>query len=475
MLSTRGGYQCAILLGSIVVLTVIASVTAQVTTSFSSSGSGISTISIAAVSSGNTALDNQDYTAALLYFNQAINANADNGEAYLGRAQVELLLDEPSQAEQDARQAAQLLRQSSICDAYLPQDSPLLLVSSDSSTLTTLNYSTLGTILNPSSTTSLTSTLLPTGSTDTSTTTSATGTATNTSGTTSASSTDSTATSTSGTSSSSLGTTSTSTATALNTSASGSQKLPVSDDITTRESAQNNAKNQYYQTVTEQNIYLTVCAAVYHTNEAKLVKAYTIMGMAALSAGDYTTAQNAFNAVLFLKSDSGIGHAGLGLVYLSQGSSSAALTELNLGVQDDPTDPDVYIARGGYWAKIEDTNRAQEDFQTALQLDPNSARAYNAMGVIATQQGNYQVGIDYYTKALAINSYYVVVYYNRATAWKALAEQTTDTSLAFQYNQNATKDTEKATSLQNVVTSSTTTTTSSATTDTTSSASVLAF
>ena len=458
MLTKKNGSPRARLLGPVFALTVIASAILQTTSAFAAFSTGISTASMAAVNSGNLALENKDYTAALLYFNQAISENAYNGEAYLGRARVELLFDEPSQAEQDALQAVQLLRQSSTCDAYLPQDSPLLLGSSGTSTLSSLNILTVGTILNP----------ITTGST--------TGTTTNISGTTSGSTTDTTTTSDSDTTSNSLTTTSTTSVTALSTSAAGSQSLPVSDDITTREAAQNEEKNLYYQTVMEQTIYSTVCAAQYLTNEVQLVQGYTILGMAALSASDYTTAQNAFNAVLFLKPDSGIGHAGLGLAYLSQGSSSAALTEFNLGIQDEPTDPDVYIARGVYWAKIEDTSRAQEDFQTALQLDPNSARAYNALGVMAAQQENYESAIEFYSKALDINSYYVVVYYNRAAAWTALAEQTTDATLASQYNQNAANDTEKATSLQSIVTSSSSTsTTTTSTTITESSASFLIF
>lgn len=462
MPTRKGGYQRTILLGPVLALAVIVSITLQMTIALAASNSGISTASIATVNSGNTALANQDYTAAFLYYNQAISTNANSGEAYLGRAQVELLLDEPSQAEQDAQQAVQLLRQSSTCDAYLSQDSPLLLGSSAASTLTTLNALTLGTILNPITASGLTSTQLTTGST--------TGTTTTTSGTTSGSA--GTTTTSSGTASNSLSTTSTTSVTAMNASASGSQALPVSDDITTREAAQNEEKNQYYQTAIEQTTSLTACAAQYRMNEDSLVEGYTVLGMAALDAADYTMAQNAFNAVVFLKPDSGIGHAGLGLAYLNQGSSSAALTELNLGIQDEPINPDVYIARGAYWAKIEDTSRAQEDFQTALQLDPNSARAYNAIGVMNAQQENFQAAIDSYTKALVINSYYVVVYYNRATAWKALAEQTTNSALAAQYNQNAANDTAKATSLQSVVTTGTTTT---STTTTRAPVSILTF
>lgn len=460
MHTLRGVHKCVVLLVFVLIQIVTTDIKCQATTTYLSSNS--------AVISGNAALDNQDYTAALLYFNQAISADSNNGEAYLGRAQVELLFDEPSLAEQDALQAAQLLRQSSICDNYLPQDSPLLLSSSNNTTLTSLNSITVGTILNPISTLGLASTLTTTGASDTDSTSST------------SSTTETSSTTSSSVSSSSLGTaestaTTTTTATSLNASAAGSQNLPVSDDITTRETAQNNSKNQYYLTALEQSVALTVCLSIYSTNEAKLIKTYTVMGMAALSAGDYTVAQNAFSAVLFLKPDNGIGHAGLGLAYLSQGSSSAALTELNTGVQDDPTNPDAYIARGVYWAKIEDTNRAQEDFQTALQLDPSSARAYNALGVLAVQQENYQAGINYYTKALSINSYYVVVYYNRAAAWEALAGQTTDTTLSSQYNQNATNDTEKAQSIQSTATSSSSATTSTTSTDTMFFSSFLTF
>ncbi|MFP5259956.1 MAG: hypothetical protein ACLGQH_13110, partial [Acidobacteriota bacterium] len=169
------------------------------------------------------AINSLDYPSALTYLDQSITANPDNGAAYIARAQVDLVLGVPSQAVTDATQGISLLRASTVCDQFLPTDSPLLAVAATNSTLdaTMYGYTGYGSLLNgtslyttniyatPSTSTSTTSTGTSSGTTTGTTTGTTSGTTT---GTTSGTSTSGTTTSgtTSSTSSSSSSTAGTS-------------------------------------------------------------------------------------------------------------------------------------------------------------------------------------------------------------------------------------------------------------------------
>ena len=422
------------------------------------------------------AINSLDYPSALTYLNQSITANPENGAAYIARAQVDLVLGVPSQAVTDATQGISLLRAASVCDQFLPTDSPLLAVAATNSTLdaTMYGYTGYGSLLNGTSL--YTTNIYSTPSTSTSTTSSGTSSGTTTgttTGTTSGTTTGATSgTSTSGTTT--TGSTSSSSSSTASTSAfsssEGSQNLPVAEDLTDKDKAENETMNQYNETLTQMTMYSAYCGAAYLRNMDKLVSGYTLLGDAYLAQGSYSNAQLAYNGALALDETNAKATGGLGLTYIGQGSGTAALSELNLAVSYDPTLASVYVDRGAYYVSIDDPSRALEDYNTALSLDPNYPRAYDAIGRVRYSAGEYQAAVDQYTKALAVQPSYVAALLHRATAWEALA--TANPDQAATYNQYAQDDKDKASSLQALVTSSaaaTSTATTTTATDTTTS------
>lgn len=400
-----------------------------------------------------------DYSTALAYLNESLAANPDNGAAYLARAWIDLVLDVPSQAVSDASQAVGLLRASDVCDQYLPEDSPILAAagynSSDSFPLGS-SLGGYGSILNGSSLYSTTNIIG--GSTSGTTTGTASGSATgSTTGTSTGTSTGTTTgTSSNGAVSSSTTTSSSTTASgSLFSSSKGSQKLPVSEDLTEKDKEENETRNEYNVTMTEVAMASAYCGGTYLKNMEQLLTGYTLLGDAYLAQESYADAQLAYKAALALDDDNAKATGGLGLAYLGQRASTAALSTLNLAVTYDPTLPNVYVDRGAYWVSIDDASRALEDYNTALSLDAGYARAYDAIGQLAYDAGKYKDAVAHYDKALAAQPYYVAALKHRAKAWAALAAVYPDQAAV--YEKKAEDDLARASSLQELVGSSSTT------------------
>jgi len=61
-----------------------------------------------------------------------------------------------------------------------------------------------------------------------------------------------------------------------------------------------------------------------------------------------------------------------------------------------------YLISGNEYFKAGDYKNAENDYRTALKLDPSSATAKNNLGVILNEQGQYDEAIAMYHKALVI-------------------------------------------------------------------------
>ncbi len=447
------------------------------TSSLSSLG-GLASGNDAAYKNAAAAITDNNYPSALAYLTESITAYPDNGEAYLARAQVDLVLDVPSLAVSDASQALALLRASDTCDQFLPSESPILDVATAYGSSSYYPGSSLyglgsGSILSGTSLYGMSALggLSGVGTTTTGSTASGTATTSGTStagtatgsGPVSTSTTNgtsgSTTSSTSGTSTSSAGTSTSSASANQFASSAGSQKLPVSEDLTDKDKEKNETLNQYNETMVQMAMYSSYCGGVYLNNKDKLVAGYILLGDAYLAQGSYASAQVAYKAALALDENNAKATGGLGLAYIGLGAGSAALSELNLAVAYGPSEPSVYVDRGAYYASIGDPERAMEDYNTALSLDAAYARAYDAIGRLRYNAGLYKDAIANYDKALAIQPYYVAALKHRAAAWTALAAAEPANSAS--YAQKAQDDLNQAASLQALVTTASTATSSS--------------
>ncbi|WP_052360124.1 tetratricopeptide repeat protein [Solidesulfovibrio alcoholivorans] len=410
------------------------------------------------------AIDAKDYNTAFVYLNNALTNNSQNGYVYLERSKLDLLYYLPSNAVSDATTAVAYLRASDTCDQFLQSDNPLLLASS--STYNTLGLTSglsglygYGSVLNLTSINGLSSTGTSTtsGSTTTGTTGTTGTTTTGTTGTTSGTGT------TTSTTSSSTSSSSSTTSSGLFASSSGSTNLPVAEDLTDKDKEKNETMNEYNETATQMALYSSYCGGIYLNNLTALVDGYTSLGRGYLLGQSYAQAQRGFAAALELDESDAKAAAGLGLAYLGQGASSAALTELNLAVTYAPSEPAAYVARGAYWVSIGDYARANEEYEAAVAQDANYLAAYASFGLLRALQGNYKYALEAYDKALSLNANYVIALVGRAASWAAIATATADPVMAANYQKNAQNDLAQVQKMQNTVTTATSTSYSSGT------------
>ena len=63
---------------------------------------------------------------------------------------------------------------------------------------------------------------------------------------------------------------------------------------------------------------------------------------------------------------------------------------------------------------------AIEDYNTAIELDPNLAEAYYNRGLVYLVEGELELAIDDMDKAFESNPNYAEAYYNRGVVWSRL-------------------------------------------------------
>ena len=119
--------------------------------------------------------------------------------------------------------------------------------------------------------------------------------------------------------------------------------------------------------------------------------------------------------------------------------SQRAIEDYDKAIQLDPDDAWAYSGRGYAYRALGLHQRAIQDYDKAIQLQP-SAKNYLNRGVDYSWLGDNQAAIDDYTKAIQLDRFYAVAYNNRSIAYGKLgqdkladADKTVACSLDSQY------------------------------------------
>lgn len=97
------------------------------------------------------------------------------------------------------------------------------------------------------------------------------------------------------------------------------------------------------------------------------------------------------------------------------GDANYAIEKLTLVTQMKKfNDPDVWVNIGDAYRKLGDGGNAVQNYQSALSLQPNFARAYYRIGKLYQSQGRGQESIfmDYFDKAIAADPTFAPIYAN---------------------------------------------------------------
>jgi predicted negative regulator of RcsB-dependent stress response len=111
---------------------------------------------------------------------------------------------------------------------------------------------------------------------------------------------------------------------------------------------------------------------------------YVLSGQLFLEAGDFSKASDYCRRGLPDAPDRGNTANQLGYAFLHKKAYPEALELFNLYIQFSPTEANAYDSRGEYYLTIGDLERAKEDYEKALQLDPNFENAKKMLKKIET-------------------------------------------------------------------------------------------
>ena len=111
-----------------------------------------------------------------------------------------------------------------------------------------------------------------------------------------------------------------------------------------------------------------------------------------------------------------IAHYETGEAYLNEGDWETALDEFNQAIQIDPEYAEAYSSRGLIQEFLGNFEAAIEDYDQAIALDPQNAEAYYNRGNTWFVLGEYEVAIEDYSMVIALDPQSSDAYYNRGIA-----------------------------------------------------------
>ena len=89
----------------------------------------------------------------------------------------------------------------------------------------------------------------------------------------------------------------------------------------------------------------------------------------------------------------------LGITYMNQGDLERAKDKLDRALTQDPDSPDVHSARATLFARLNQKDKADEEFRTALRLAPHDPRMVNNYAVYLCQSGRTDDGVKRFLEA----------------------------------------------------------------------------
>lgn len=128
------------------------------------------------------------------------------------------------------------------------------------------------------------------------------------------------------------------------------------------------------------------------------VRVLTVTLTALLSAC-VTQSTNSYNNDAAAKSRAKA-HTELGAAYYEQSKYEIALDEFNLAIQNDPQYALAYNGLGLVHAALGENDKADKDFQKALQLQPQSSESHNNYGNFLCNLGRYDASIHHFLEAV---------------------------------------------------------------------------
>ena len=111
-----------------------------------------------------------------------------------------------------------------------------------------------------------------------------------------------------------------------------------------------------------------------------------------------------------------------GTHYLNLKEYQQALENYDRAIQLNPNEAVAYIFRGVAYYELGNYQQAIKDYDRAIQLDPNRARAYHYRGSAFSSLGNYQQAIKDYDRAIELDPKLAMAYSSRGFSYWELGQ-----------------------------------------------------
>ncbi|RLG44327.1 MAG: hypothetical protein DRN81_04785 [Thermoproteota archaeon] len=109
-----------------------------------------------------------------------------------------------------------------------------------------------------------------------------------------------------------------------------------------------------------------------------------------------------------------------GFSFCNLGQYEKAINDFNKAIEIDPSDAVAYTNRGTAYDNLGQYDKAIDDYNKAIEINSRYAEAYNNRGNVYHKLGQYNKAIQDYNKAIEINPNYAKAYNNRGTAYADL-------------------------------------------------------
>ena len=152
-------------------------------------------------------------------------------------------------------------------------------------------------------------------------------------------------------------------------------------------------------------------------------RAFYMKGYLNLEMGDTTSAVRNLRKTIDLDNEYAQAYELLGLLFINRGDK-LGLDYLTTAVNLDPNNTVALYALGLFYQENDDIEQATNFYNKVLNINSQNANALHNLGYIEMlYKENYDKAIEYFTKAIEVDSYNLEAHTNRAYAYELLGDK----------------------------------------------------
>ena len=129
------------------------------------------------------------------------------------------------------------------------------------------------------------------------------------------------------------------------------------------------------------------------------------LGASLFLAGCVSSSQTGIDSADFDAEGAAKTRMSLGLTYLQNNNYAQAKRNLDKAIEFDPRSADVQYAMAYYYQLVGENQRAEEYYETALNIEPNNGDIANSFGAFKCQNSQYDEAKTYFLRAIDNRSY----------------------------------------------------------------------